>query len=75
MATTTTTTTTGAADFAEDALISVLTSGQEKSIGDVSIRNVDAMDAWEIMDKERSNAARRSGKRPYFRGINLGNLS
>jgi hypothetical protein len=75
MDTTTTTTTTGAADFAEAALAAALIGGQEKSIGDVLIRRVDAMDAYEIMERERSHAARRSGKRPLFRGVNLGNLS
>jgi hypothetical protein len=56
-------------------LTAALTGGQEKSIGDVSIRRVDAMDAYEIMERERSHAARRSGKRPLFRGVNLGGLS
>jgi hypothetical protein len=72
--TTTTTTTTGAADWAEDSLRGTLERGQEKSIGDVSIQRADAKDAYDIMQAERSHAARRSGKRPMFIGIDLGSL-
>lgn len=72
--TTTTTTTTGAADWAEDSLRKTLETGQEKSIGDVTIERTDAKDTHDIMQAERNQQGRRTGKRPYFRGINLGNL-
>ena len=57
---------------AEAAVESALDNGQSSSIGDISHSKTPALSAYEILKQERDRAAQAAGRRPLFRGINLG---
>lgn len=61
------TTATAAAAAVSDSLA----NGQAETIGDISKSKTPATAAYDILQKEREDAARKAGRRPLFRGINL----
>ena len=58
-------------ELADQAIEQVLNSGQSVSIDGMAVSKANLRDAVYIRDKERQQAAIRSGARPLFRGINL----
>jgi len=57
---------------AETSLAQALSKGQSRSQGDMSNTKVDAAAAYDIATRERERLNRVAGRRPLFRGINLG---
>jgi hypothetical protein len=57
---------------AETSVTSALSVGQSVSIAGMSKSNVSASDAYDIATKERERVQRAAGRRPLFRGINMG---
>ena len=61
-------------DQAEDSIGETLSSGQSVSQGDMSVNRAPLRDALNILREEENRAARKKGRRPLFRGINLGGI-
>ena len=59
---------------AASAVDSALSEGQSSSIGDISNAKTPASSAYSILQAERDRAAQIAGRRPLFRGFNLGNM-
>lgn len=59
---------------AEAALDSALESGVAISEGNLSVTRAGVNDAIRAIDHEEKKAAERTGRRPLFRGINLGGM-
>ncbi len=59
---------------AETSLENALTNGQSVSINGLSRSSVSAADAYDIATRERERLQRNAGRRPLFRGINMGVL-
>jgi hypothetical protein len=60
---------------AEASLQSALDSGQSISEGNLSVQKTPARDAYDILRMESDRAAQKTGRRPLFRGINMGTLA
>lgn len=58
-------------ELADQAIEQVLGSGQSVSIDGVTVSKASLRDAIYVRNQERQEAARRSGMRPLFRGINM----
>lgn len=61
-------------DHAEDSIGETLSSGQSVSQGDMSVNRAPLRDALNILREEENRAARKKGRRPLFRGINMGGI-
>ena len=61
-------------DQAEDSIGETLSSGQSVSQGDMSVNRAPLRDALNILREEENRAARKKGRRPLFRGINMGGI-
>lgn len=57
---------------AETSVTAALSVGQSVSMAGMSKSNVSAADAYDIAQRERERIARTLGRRPLFRGINMG---
>ena len=60
---------------AEAAVEAVLDGGQASTIGDVSIQKTPASAAYSILQAERDAGAQKAGRRPLFRGVNMGGMA
>ena len=60
---------------AESALTSALSGGQANAMDGMSKTAVSAMTAYQIAQLERERLTRTQGRRPLFRGINMGAIS
>ncbi len=56
---------------AQESVEATLEGGQSVSQGDMSVSKASLKSAHDIMVEEDDRAARRSGRRPLFRGINI----
>ena len=62
------------ATAAATAVADVLANGQSQTIGEISITKAQASAAYDILQKEREDSARKAGRRPLFRGFNLSTI-
>ena len=56
---------------AQESVESTLASGQSVSVDGMSVSKASLKDAHSIMVHEDDRQARRSGRRPLFRGLNI----
>lgn len=60
---------------AKTSVAATLAQGQSSSIGEVSLTNANLADAQAIIESEENRTARKSGRRPLFRSLNLSEVS
>ncbi len=58
-------------ELAEESVESTLSAGQSISQGDMSVSKANLAQAHEIMTQEEDRAARKSGRRPFLRNIDI----
>jgi hypothetical protein len=56
---------------AKASVAATLSQGQSSTIADVSVSNANLADAQAIIAEEENRTARKSGRRPLFRSINI----
>jgi hypothetical protein len=59
---------------ANAAVSDALTNGQSESMADMSKTRISAREALEVSQKRQEDVSRKAGRRPLFRGFNLGNM-
>ena len=57
------------------AVESVLTGGQSVTQGDMSVSKASLRDAHAVLMHEEQRQSRKTGRRPLFRGMNLGGIA
>lgn len=62
------------AEKAKASLDASLDQGASISEGNLSVSRVNARDAYEIAKASKDEAAQKKGRRPLFRGINMGGM-
>lgn len=60
---------------AKASVAATLAQGQSSTIGDMSITNANLRDAQSIIAEEENKTARKSGRRPLFRSLDLSGVS
>jgi hypothetical protein len=63
------------ASKAKESVEQTLQSGERVQQGDMSVSRVPLRDAHSILEREDDRQARRKGRRPLFRGLNLSGVS
>ena len=56
---------------AADAIKDVLDSGESVTAGAISVRKASLKDAYAVMTAEDNRLARRAGRRPLFRAVDM----